>query len=709
MPFKIDFVDGHPVTWKLTETSAEPTPDTAYRPRIYADIRDGNHTARIDLLDALHSDPKVTALSWEHWYTALGNDTRDRVLRIELERTDEITTLAREIRTLHELGTYAPGTYQLYNVDFTPQFRYCLDTNTDPTPSRSLRPLSLSLPEHAIANNDLTALHINDTKLTGDTPTILHTITDQLHTTDPDLLILNTTQLIPLLHQAATEHAIDEFHLGRRPGWKQLAGESTFESYGQIGYSPARYDIPGRAIIDRSNSFIHNHTGRYGLIDLVGRSHKPIQEAAWASIGALLTAIQIRTALDRDVLIPWNKSDPEQFKTIETLHAADRGGLTFEPQVGLHTDVYGLDFSSLYPNIMIEYNVSPETTRCPCHETRADVPELGYAICDNRGFIADVLEPIVIDRETMKRELEETTDPDVHERLEQQVEALKWILVTCFGYQGYKNSKFGRIEAHEAINAYARHILLDAKDIFEANGWEVVHGIVDSVWVTPIANEPQQPLEAVATEITKQVRVPLEIEHKYDWVCFVPRRESTTGALTKYFGKIAESNKYKIRGIELRQHSTPAFVSEAQRTYLDVLDQHRRAAAVCDRFHRDLVALRERDVSPTELVIRKRVSKPLEAYSQATHTVSALQRYRRHGIEKSPGQPVRYVVVDDSARVAERVRLPFEEIPSVDTDFYGTELLRACESIVSPLGWHRDDIKQYLRDETTMRLTAFSS
>ena len=38
--------------------------------------------------------------------------------------------------------------------------------------------------------------------------------------------------------------------------------------------------------------------------------------------------------------------------------------------------------------------------------------------------------------------------------------ALKWLLVTCFGYTGYRNARFGRIEAHEAICAWSRDLLL---------------------------------------------------------------------------------------------------------------------------------------------------------------------------------------------------------------------------------------------------------
>lgn len=69
-----------------------------------------------------------------------------------------------------------------------------------------------------------------------------------------------------------------------------------------------------------------------------------------------------------------------------------------------------------------------------------------------------------------------------------------------------------------------------------------------------------------------------------------------------------------------------------------------------------------------------------------------------HGIEKNPGQDVRYVVVDDNARQHGRVRLLFELTDEYDKSVYVRELRRAAESIVSLLGWNRGDIRQYVKD-----------
>jgi len=144
-----------------------------------------------------------------------------------------------------------------------------------------------------------------------------------------------------------------------------------------------------------------------------------------------------------------------------TLHDADRGGFIFAPEVGLHENVHELDFSSLYPNIICTRNVSPDVIRCSCHSDREDVPGLGYSICDDRGYLVDVLQPIIDARDEIKaaiRREKERDDPDEDRlaELKGRLGALKWILVACFGYQGFSNAKFGRIECHEAINAFAR-------------------------------------------------------------------------------------------------------------------------------------------------------------------------------------------------------------------------------------------------------------
>jgi DNA polymerase I len=73
--------------------------------------------------------------------------------------------------------------------------------------------------------------------------------------------------------------------------------------------------------------------------------------------------------------------------------------------------------------------------------------------------------------------------------------------------------------------------------------------------------------------------------------------------------------------------------------------------------------------------------------------VAALQRTRDQDLAIHPDQEVEYVVVDDEKRSRERVALAHENIES----YYETQLVRAVESVLSPMGYYRSEIAENWR------------
>jgi DNA polymerase I len=343
------------------------------------------------------------------------------------------------------------------------------------------------------------------------------------------------------------------------------------------------------------------------------------------------------------------------------------------------------------------------------------VPEIGYSICEETGYLVDVLQPIIDARDEIKAEIEresERDNPDQQrlKELEGRSSALKWILVACFGYQGFSNAKFGRIECHEAINAYAREILLDTKARLEAGGWRVLHGIVDSIWVTPDPETPDSDrgdLQTLATTCTEQTGIRLEHEAHYDWIAFVPQRNSDTGALTKYFGKAAGEDEFKIRGIEARQRSTPPFIETIQRSCIKQFDRTRKPEDVLEILRGAIRQLHTGAVSTDQLIERNRVSKPHSDYTQYTQNVAALERASDQGLAVHPGEDIQYVVVDDEKTSRDRVVLAHEAEDNFDPEYYETQLIRAVESVLSPLGWQQADIERALADTQLETLLEF--
>src|SRR3989442_2322321 len=105
----------------------------------------------------------------------------------------------------------------------------------------------------------------------------------------------------------------------------------------------------------------------------------------------------------------------------------------------MHEGVYDLDFSSLYPSIMVKYNISAETLDCSCCTTDGlPVPELRYHLCTRRvGIVGRVLKPLIERRRDYKK-MKKGPGPlqDIYTRRDS---ILTCTFVTSFGYQGYKN------------------------------------------------------------------------------------------------------------------------------------------------------------------------------------------------------------------------------------------------------------------------------
>ena len=195
--------------------------------------------------------------------------------------------------------------------------------------------------------------------------------------------------------------------------------------------------------------------------------------------------------------------------------------------MGFFPNVAELDFVSEYPSIMARFNISPETVNCPCCPDAPRVPELGYRVCQRRrGITSRVVERLIAKRTEWKKR-SACRFLELARRYKLQRDALKWLLVCCFGYTGYKNARFGKIEAHEAINAVARETLLVAKEIAEDRGFEVLHALVDSLYVRK-DGATREEYEELAQEIAAPNAAPLAIEAIYRYIVFLPSRQFET-------------------------------------------------------------------------------------------------------------------------------------------------------------------------------------
>jgi DNA polymerase-2 len=511
---------------------------------------------------------------------------------------------------------------------------------------------------------------------------------------DPDLIVTDRGDsfIIPSLLRLSQKWRVDlPFDREPTPIRRAVVTEGrSYFTYGQIVYNAPDYPFFGRLHIDRENSFFFSVTGWEGIVEAARLSKIPIQRLARRGSGTAISSMQLDRAVQDEILIPWRKGEPEKFKTAWDLLVADKGGLTFQPILGMHDHVAEIDFSSMYPTIMVRHNISAETILCDCCP-RPKVPEAGYNICEKReGLIPRTLRPILERRRAFKARMKnlQGAEREVYSRKQT---ALKWLLVVCFGYLGYRNARFGRIEAHEAVTAYGREKLLLAKEISEARGFRMLHGLTDAVWITKPGMTRAEVLELCA-EIGKAAEVAIELEGIYKWVVFLPSKTSPDFPVaTRYFGAF-EDGKIKARGLAFRRDDTPPLIKEAQEKMLQVLSScqdsqefRERGREVREVLKEYEIRLQSGEVRNEDLLVAKSVRQKGSEYKVTNLTALALQQLDEAGIEIHPGEKVHYLMKDTGTKNKEdRVRAhPFVTADDFyDEEKYEELLQKAAEEVL---------------------------
>ncbi|MHA2081354.1 MAG: DNA polymerase domain-containing protein, partial [Candidatus Thorarchaeota archaeon] len=178
----------------------------------------------------------------------------------------------------------------------------------------------------------------------------------------------------------------------------------SFWQYNRIVFrSGTQVTLNGRIHIDRGKIGMHffSPVGLEGVVESCRLALGRPQRVSRMTIGGVNAAVQYYNAFKMDILIPPVKRNPEFLKSLNELAAIDRGGLILQPRPDIYENVAECDFSSMYPTLMVNKNISPETictrTDCPYGEEYCiRVPELSFRICARkRGIVSESLELLV--------------------------------------------------------------------------------------------------------------------------------------------------------------------------------------------------------------------------------------------------------------------------------------------------------------------------
>jgi len=528
---------------------------------------------------------------------------------------------------------------------------------------------------------------------------ILRQFQETLNRIDPDVIVSRggDEKLFRYLSIRAKANGMDLI-LSRdgKPLRVTQGAPQSFWQYNRIVYrSGTQVILNGRIHIDRGKTGMHFYSpiGLEGVAESCRLALGRPQRVSRMTIGAVNAAVQYYNAFKMDILIPPVKKNPEFLKSINELAAIDRGGLILQPRPDIYENIAECDFSSMYPTLMVTRNISPETicTRndCPYGEEHCiPVPELNFKLCTRkRGIVSKSLEMIVNRRTDLKRLIEEGNDAKKYELIQN---TLKGVLVSCFGYLGFKNAKFGRVEAHTAVTALAREVMLKTQDIGEAMGLEMIHGIVDSVWLK--GDISHENVEEFCRRVTKEVDISMSPKGVYKWMVIPSSRiHPTIAPLNRYYG-VYKNGSIKTRGIETRRRDTCLYVGDCQMSMIKALARANDKAGFLERIpdayticQSYIDRLHDEDVDLRDLILNNTLTREPNEYRATSRAAIVAGQLVKAGKELHAGQKVRYVMTDaGSDNPIRRVRALelFDNSTRYDPEAYAELCERAFENLI---------------------------
>lgn len=487
--------------------------------------------------------------------------------------------------------------------------------------------------------------------------------------------------------------------------------EISFINYGRAHYRGEQVHLFGRWHIDDQNGMTFADYGLLGAIEQARVTGLPVQEIARRSPGAGIAAMQILTALKWQVLVPYRQQKGEVRKNYVELVQSDRGGLVLEPLPGVFPNVAILDFMSMYPSIIVEYNISPETVGVD-EEDALFIPEMGVRISSHEGLIPATLRPMVAKRIQIKRRLKTmaTNDPQ-YAYFSACKNALKWLCVVAYGRLGFANSTFGRINSHEVVSFVGRKIVLKAKEIAEDQGFTVIHAYVDSLFINRPDTVKEDDFQFLLEEIEQETGIPIELEELYSWAAFLSSRQNPNLSVANRFVCLKPDGEYKIRGIACRREDTPRFVAEAQLQVLEILAKEENPAKLTQCLPKILRVTQERitalngqKIPVQELLVTQVLSRDLGEYKVPSPAARAASQLQAIGKNIQMGQRIQFLYTKTKAGVM-AWDLPESIDPDwVDTSRYKELLFRAIHEVLQPLGVTKSVLHNWLFSQASYLL-----
>jgi DNA polymerase I len=362
-----------------------------------------------------------------------------------------------------------------------------------------------------------------------------------------------------------------------------------------------------------------------------------------------------------------------------------KGAIVLEPKVGLHDNVASLDFSSMYPSLMIKYNISPDTLVAGKENGDVfEVPEVKHLFRKSpSGFYRIVLSRLIEARKATKAELKRTTKSDPrYPLLRAREKAIKVMTNAVYGYAGWAGARWYSKEVAESAAALGRETINRAISLAKNLGLTVFYGDTDSLFV----NYDERLVQKFQAEIDHQLGLEINLSEVYKRILF-------TEAKKKYAG-LRTDGQIDIVGLEAVRGDWSNLAREVQNTVLRmVLEDANPSRATA--YVQDLTSnLKSKKLPLSSFIIWKTLTKPVGAYEVNAPHVEVAKKMAQDGWPVTAGDKVGFVITKRPGKLFQKAEPHYKEtIEDVDYDYYvRNQIMPAAARILEVLGASEDEL-----------------
>jgi DNA polymerase I len=408
--------------------------------------------------------------------------------------------------------------------------------------------------------------------------------------------------------------------------------------------------------------------------DLSSVSKLPLDDVMNSGASTLIDSILIREADRNRIGVPLMMSQEEEEEKIE-------GGYVHTIEPGLYHWVCVLDFKSMYPSIIIKYNicfttlsrdgtiVSPSGARFLSKEVK-------------EGLVPKILRNLMAQRDEIKEKMK-ASEGEARRYYDGLQQAIKILMNSFYGVFASSFYRFTNKEIGSSITAFGRETVKSVIKDLTDRGIKVVYGDTDSVFfISPKQNldETVQFGMKIADEISKKENLIFEFEQ-------VLEPFFSHGAKKRYVGRVVyppeERGQIVVRGYETRRTDSFDLQSEVLMEIFQLILDGKLDEA--KKRSKEIIEQVKKGQVPVEKLVISRSVRDIKQYKNpdSMPNVQAAKKLQEMGYEFVPGMKVSWIVVNDRRSPQEVEPFvsgrPFTKKP--DYEYYARRLAETLSRI----------------------------